>query len=479
MNINSENTGKQTLIVSVTINPEDYKDSYIKACKDLAKKTNIPGFRKGLAPISLIQRMQGKSILFNEILDLIDKAYQNYVAELNIQLFGKPVMVNGEDLHIEPTNMEKSYTMVFEIGIYPEVDFSLLSNTGVEFINYVPEITDEYVTSEIERLQKKFGQTLLIEGDNPLEKSDVITIKIEEVDEDGLVIENGIKNTTVFNFDMMVEGDERDKVFNLHFNESTVINLFDAFNYPKETIAKQFLSVSENIETLPLQYKITIDKISRLQPMPLDEAFFELNYPNAGITDEAIFRENIKQEIQRAFSQQSESILKSSIRKAMHLSAMPLPLEYIKKLYEKEDDSFSDSEQYIETMLRTVKTIVWNDIIERFAEITVSEEEVFNTVYHQMSYSIMNNYGVDLPGKTLLPLVRKQMEDDKYREDVELNIRKHKIDQYLIKEILPIKEEIISVEDYFMLLDTFKSDNTYIGTEQGEEGEVKEELISG
>lgn len=477
MNVNSENTGKQTLLVSVTINPEDYKDAYIKACKELAKKANIPGFRKGMTPLSMIQRMQGKSILFNEILDLTDKAYQNYLTELDIKLFMKPILVNAEDLNIEPTNIEKSYTLVFETGIYPEADFSLLTNSGIEFINYVPNLTDEYITSEIERLQKSNSKTILLEENTPLDKSDVLTVTIEEVDENGIIIENGIKNSTAFNFEMMKDGEEQDKVFNLQLNESAVINLFDAFNNTKETIAKQLLSVTENIETLPLQYRITINKITRLQLMPLDEDFFALIYPDYNITDESTFRENIKQEIQRTLSQQSEKILQFSIKKAMESSNMQLPLEYIKKLYYKEDDTFVDNEQNNESMLKAVKVMIWNEIIENLAGITVSEEEVFQSIYYQMSYSFKHNYGVDMPYKTLLPLVKKQMEDAKYREDIEIAIKKHKVSQYLIKELLPIKDEIISIEDYFNLLETYQSNEEYLETEPNDEGEVKEELV--
>lgn len=61
MNITRENIGELELLLKVEISESDYKEKVSKQLKEYQKKATVPGFRKGMAPLPLINKMYKKS----------------------------------------------------------------------------------------------------------------------------------------------------------------------------------------------------------------------------------------------------------------------------------------------------------------------------------------------------------------------------------------------------------------------------------
>ena len=91
MNISQEKIGDLNTIVTINIKPEDYQPRVEKAIKDQAKKAKLPGFRPGMVPPSHIKRMYGKSILVDEVNNLLSDTLNNYIAEQQLEVLGQPL----------------------------------------------------------------------------------------------------------------------------------------------------------------------------------------------------------------------------------------------------------------------------------------------------------------------------------------------------------------------------------------------------
>src|ERR1700750_2721023 len=125
MNISQEKTGNLSAIVKININPEDYQPRVDKAIKDHAKKAKIPGFRPGMVPVAHIKKMYGKSILVDEVNNLLSDTLNNYITEQQLEVLGQP-LPKIDDKKEYNWDFADNFEFNYEIGLAPDfaVDFS-------------------------------------------------------------------------------------------------------------------------------------------------------------------------------------------------------------------------------------------------------------------------------------------------------------------------------------------------------------------
>ena len=78
MNITQEKINDLNAVVKIKIAPEDYTEKVDKTIKEQAKKANLPGFRKGMVPPAHIKKMYGRSILVEEINNLLSETLNKH-----------------------------------------------------------------------------------------------------------------------------------------------------------------------------------------------------------------------------------------------------------------------------------------------------------------------------------------------------------------------------------------------------------------
>ena len=88
MKISFENADKVNGLLTITVEEADYNEKVEKTLKDYRKKANIPGFRPGQAPLSLIKKQIGEQVKMEEIQKLVGDTIFNYLKENNIQFSG-------------------------------------------------------------------------------------------------------------------------------------------------------------------------------------------------------------------------------------------------------------------------------------------------------------------------------------------------------------------------------------------------------
>src|ERR1700710_691127 len=91
MSISKENIDKLNAVVTINMAPADYTPRVEKALKDHAKKAKIPGFRPGMVPVAHIKKMYGKSILVDEVNNLLSDTLHNYIDEQKLAVLGQPL----------------------------------------------------------------------------------------------------------------------------------------------------------------------------------------------------------------------------------------------------------------------------------------------------------------------------------------------------------------------------------------------------
>src|ERR1044072_2583937 len=91
MNISQEKKDSLNALIKVNLSPADYQQRVEKAIKEQVKKVQLPGSRKGMVPAGHIKKMYGKSILVDEINNLLQDTLNNYIDEQKLAVLGQPL----------------------------------------------------------------------------------------------------------------------------------------------------------------------------------------------------------------------------------------------------------------------------------------------------------------------------------------------------------------------------------------------------
>jgi trigger factor len=186
MNIKREQVDALNAVVTVAISKEDYQPKVEKVLQDYRKNANIPGFRKGAVPMSLIKKQYEKAILLDEVNKLLQNSLNDYLVEEKLDILGNPLPKVTEDFNWDADDL----SFEFELGLAPEFNVDLAAANKVTKFNIVAD--DKMLDEQVERIQKQFGK--LVSKDTVEEGDDIRGTFTNE--------EKGINNTTTISTDI-------------------------------------------------------------------------------------------------------------------------------------------------------------------------------------------------------------------------------------------------------------------------------------
>ncbi|MEO6633543.1 MAG: trigger factor family protein, partial [Mucilaginibacter sp.] len=156
MNISQEKIDNLNAVVKININPEDYQPRVEKAIKEHAKKAKIPGFRPGMVPSSHIKRMYGKSILVDEINNMLSDTLNKYLEDEKLEVLGQPLPKRVDDEKEYNWDFADNFEFNYEVGLAPEFNIDFSSKDKVT--QYVIKVDEETLASRIKNIRRSYGK---------------------------------------------------------------------------------------------------------------------------------------------------------------------------------------------------------------------------------------------------------------------------------------------------------------------------------
>ena len=92
MNVSLQNIDKVSAQLTVKLEKADYQEKVDKSLKSFRQKAQMPGFRKGMVPMSLVKKMYGKSVIAEEVNKVLQEAVYNYIKENKVNMLGEPLL---------------------------------------------------------------------------------------------------------------------------------------------------------------------------------------------------------------------------------------------------------------------------------------------------------------------------------------------------------------------------------------------------
>ena len=174
MNIVKENATDQIQELKIEILKEDYFDKIENALKTQRKKAMVPGFRPGNVPMGLVKKMYYKSLLADEINNLVGKGLYDYLRDNNLDILLEPLPIN-EKSNIDFDNGE-NFTFTFEYALLPQFDLNLGELPAVNTFNVIA--AEEEIENYVNQLRKKYGKYITPETVDF--EDDFVTLQYEE-----------------------------------------------------------------------------------------------------------------------------------------------------------------------------------------------------------------------------------------------------------------------------------------------------------
>ena len=132
MNVSLQNIDKVSAELTVKLEKADYQEKVDKELKSLRQKAQIPGFRKGMVPTSLIKKMYGKSVIAEVVNKALQEAVYNYIKENKVNMLGEPLPNEEKQQNIDFDTMEE-FDFVFDIALAPEFKAEVSAKDNVDY----------------------------------------------------------------------------------------------------------------------------------------------------------------------------------------------------------------------------------------------------------------------------------------------------------------------------------------------------------
>ncbi len=183
MNVKVENTeNKNEVKLTFNIEAEKFEEAMKKVYAKTAKYFNIPGFRKGKAPMQLVERQYGSAIFYEDAFnELVPEIYDNAIKENNVEAVSKP--------NIDIVQMEKGKELIFTAVVETKPEVELGKYKGIEIKKIEYTTSDKDIEHELGHMAERNARLVTVE-DRAVENGDITTIDFEG-SIDGVTFEGG------------------------------------------------------------------------------------------------------------------------------------------------------------------------------------------------------------------------------------------------------------------------------------------------
>lgn len=445
MNISLENVDKVSALLTIKMEKNDYEEKVEKALKTFRQKANMPGFRPGKVPVSLIKKMYGTEAKAEEVNKLLSEKMYAYIKENNVNMLGEP-LPSEKQTPIDIANQD-DMEFVFDIALAPEFNVELTANDAIPYYNI--EVDDQMVDNQVKMYLQRAGKYETVENYEP---KDMLKGLLAELDENGNVKEGGIQiENTVLMPDYM-KNDEQKAIFTgCKVNDVLTFNPTKAYEGSDTEIAALLKIKKEEIGAHATDFSFQVTEITRFVSAELSQEIYDQVFGEGNVKSEEEFRSKIKESLAQQYVADSDYKLLLDLR--AHLTNKVGKLEFPDALLKRImlANNKDKGEKFVEENYeKSIEELVWHLIKEKLVaayEIKVNDEDVKNvakeaTRFQFAQYGMLNapeelveNYAAEM-------LKKKEQIDGLVSRCIDMKLTA------AVKNVIKLDAKTVSVEDF-------------------------------
>ncbi len=256
MNVTHIQPDALNYLLTIEIAPEDYAEPLRKRLNEYKRKADIKGFRKGMAPLQLIQRMYGDQALYESVNGLVGDSIDKFVADNKVRVLGEPMP--AEDQPQLSWKAGESFTFKFDIAQTPELNIEVGKDDKIPY--YEINITAAEKKAQKEQLLQQYGSLqegkkageqdyIVADIENEGHKAEGVYVSVSHVAEEARGAFLGKKAGDKFQVDVNAAfTNETDRAAMLKVEKDKLSGLDPMFTFTVVNV-KTYVAAEENQET--------------------------------------------------------------------------------------------------------------------------------------------------------------------------------------------------------------------------------------
>ncbi|EAS20476.1 cell division trigger factor [Flavobacteria bacterium BBFL7] len=315
MNIKRTDIDALNALLTLTVEKADYQEQVDKLLADYRKTANIPGFRKGHVPASLIRKKYRTPILVEEINKMIQQQLNEYITKEELELLGNPLPKAQEDINWDADD----FTFEFELGIAPQFDVDVKGKKAIT--QYEIKTDDDTLNRQIDRIREQYGK--LIAKDTVAEGNEVTGV-FRNDDED-------INSDATFKTDKIKGKTNLKKFVGSKVGDTLELKTKSLFEDDHDLM--NFLKVDhDKAHGLDIKVTFEITEVNERELAEMNQEFFDKLFGPGVISSKEELMERLREDAGRQFSQQTDQKLLTDVTEGLiENTKFDLPADFLKR----------------------------------------------------------------------------------------------------------------------------------------------------
>ena len=315
MNVTNLQTDALTYQVTIEIQAADYAEPLRKRLNEYKRQANVKGFRPGMAPMGMIQRMYGDQALYDAVNRLVGEQLDKFIQDNNIRPLGEPMP--SEDQPQLSWKAGEDFTFKFDLAKNPDLSFEVSKEDKLPY--YEINITAAEKKTVREQMLQQYGS--LQEGEKAGAEDYVVADIANE----------GHKAEGVYISVAKVAEEARGAFIGKKAGESFQLDVNAAF--PNETDRAAMLKVEKDkLEGLDPMFTFTVVNVKTYVAAESGQETWDKMFGEGTVTSEEQFEEKVTERIKGSHEQEANYRFGADVRKFyVAKAALELPEAFLKR----------------------------------------------------------------------------------------------------------------------------------------------------
>ena len=390
------------MTLNLNIGADDYTDRVKKSLNDFRRKAEVRGFRKGMVPMGLIQKMYGRTALLEEVNKLISEGIEKHLNDNNIKIIGEPIP-NEEHTKEIDWEHDETFTFVFDFILTPKVELTLTADDHISFKE--PKISKKDKEDYVEGLRKKYGCLIDVEA---AESEDLLKVNLTQ-DEKSV-------DDTFISLKMIKEDEKRQPFIGLRAGDTAEVDVVQTFSNSTDRAALLKVKKDALDEANPL-WQMTVLEVKRFSPSPINQELFDGVFGPGEVDSPETFMKKVEERMRRDFTSESNYLFSVDARNyVMQKCPIELPDALLKRwLHLNNDGKFSmeEIERDYDAFVRDFRWQLIRGFLMKEHNLSVTKEEMMIHAMRMAYYRFVSYGYVNVPQEEIERYARNMLSDEK------------------------------------------------------------------
>lgn len=434
MNIVKNQIDDLNLQLVVEIAAADYAEIEKKELQKCKRTAEFKGFRKGMVPMSLIQRVYGERVLGESVNSVLSNAINDYIKENNIKMVGEALP--SEDQPELEWVSGNDFTFKFDIATTSEVNFDLSAEDKVDY--YKIEVTDIAKKEMKDNLLRQYGS---LKDAEEAGAEDFVIVDFEQEGASVLDAYVAIKS---------VAGEAREKFLGCKVGDQFDVNVNEAFT--DDTDRAYMLKVKkEDLETINPEYRVTVKQVRTFAPAEESQETYDKIFGEDTVHSSEEFDKAVEERLVANYKRESDYLFSKTLREYLVNKAdVKLPEEFLKRwLLHINGEKFTKEEIEKEShaFFADFKWQMVRDYIMEKNGLKIEENDIEEAAKAYVAYQYAQYGMANVPEDIINGSVGRVLQDENTSRRIIENVENQKV-LSTAQAVVTMNEQTVSVEKF-------------------------------